>query len=237
MSILSRWRGRFDGSGPAAADDPAPTSERYAFSAEIPAGALGSVCRIDLQLLSEPQRDGERLSLRAHLQTNFASVLRPALRRQAAAAAAPSAVSALPPAQPPDAARPVFAPVRRARQLAGRGMQRVLGTELAQRLAEPLLRHDVNTWVELQASTEPLDRGAETLVPQRERLAELGIRPSPRSRPGPVADAWASRTARGHAQLSLLQIDKRDLPAELVRRLGSRPFQLAAAIVNTVERK
>lgn len=229
MSMLRRWRERIDGLAQAvvlnADRGHSMQQERFAFSAEIPAGRHGPVCRVDVQVLREPQRDGERLRVRAHLQTNLASVLRPALQRREDPSLVPL---------PPSGSR-ALAPMRRARRIAGQGLQLALNTRVAQRLAQPLLSHDLNTWVELQASTEPLDDGAHSLVPQSERLAALGIHASKRS--GPVAESWASETPNGLAQLSLLQIEKRDLPPGLARRLGRQPFQLAAAIVNTIEKK
>ena len=63
----------------------------------------------------------------------------------------------------------------------------------------------------------------------------MGIQPSRGN--GPQAENWATQTPNGYAQLSLLQIDKSHLPPELAKRFGKQPFQLAAAIVNTVERK
>lgn len=223
MSMLSRLRG---------ARHPTPRAdtepERFAFSAELPAGRFGSICKFNLEVLVEPQRDGERLRLRAHMQTNLASVLRPALTREAASDAAHSA--------PPSSLRAVVpAAAMQATRAAGRGLQRVLTSRTVTRLTEPLLRRDFNTWLEVQASTEPLHNGASSLVPQRERLAELGIHPS-KGR-GPQADSWSGYTATGFAQLSLLQIDKSDLPPDLARRLGAQPFHLAAAIVNTADRK
>ena len=221
MGMLKRLRDRIDRSGatpPAIDSDHLP--DRFTFSAAIPAGRLGSLCRVDLQLLREPQQDGERMHLRAHIQTHFASVLRPALLQ--AAGDAPSSTRAIEPAG-------------RAARLANRGLQKVLATRLVQRVVAPLLTHDFNTWMEVQASTEPLDDGAHSLLPQQEKLAAMGIVPARGA--GPRAENWASRTPQGYAQLSLLQIDKSDLPPELAKRFGKQPFQLAATIVNTIERK
>lgn len=226
MGMLKRWRERIDRRAAAAlADDDTTLPERFGFSAAIPAGSFGSLCKLDLQLLREPQQDGERMHLRAHIQTNFASVLRPALM-QAAGADVPVAE--------PSVSRAIE-PASRAARIANAGLQRVLATRLVQRVAAPLLTHDFNTWMEIQASTEPLDDGAHSLVPQQEKLAAMGIKPSRAA--GPQAENWATQTANGYAQLSLLQIDKSQLPAELAKRFGKQPFQLAAAIVNTVERK
>ncbi|MDB5972695.1 MAG: hypothetical protein JWQ90_5145 [Hydrocarboniphaga sp.] len=225
MGMLKRWRERIDkrGADHRLADGDATLPERFAFSAAIPAGSFGSLCRVDLQLLREPQQDGERMHLRAHFQTNFASVLRPALLQAAGAMA-----------DEPSASRAIE-PAGRAARIAHAGLQKVLATRLVQRVAAPLLTHDFNTWMEIQASTEPLDDGAHSLVPQQERLAAMGIQPARGI--GPQAENWSSQTPNGYAQLSLLQVDKSHLPPELAKHFGKQPFQLAAAIVNTVERK
>ena len=145
MGMLKRWRDRIDrrAAAPTTDDDDTTLPERLVFSAAIPAGSFGSLCKLDLQLLREPQQDGERMHLRAHIQTNFASVLRPALMQAAAGDVPLSAASD---------SRAVE-PASRAARIANAGLQRVLATRLVQRVAAPLLTHDFNTWMEVQAST------------------------------------------------------------------------------------
>jgi hypothetical protein len=104
------------------------------------------------------------------------------------------------------------------------------------RLAEPLLELDFNTWVEIRASTASLDAGSHGLLPQGERLQALGIQPH-RAGDMPLAESWVTEAADSFAQVSVLQIDKRHLPARLARLLGDRPFGLAATIVNTAQEK
>lgn len=221
MGMLSRLRERLDATFE---NRGGAESERFAFSAELPAGTRGPICRVNVQVLVEPQQDGDRVRVRAHLQSNLASVLRPALRAEPEAEPAVSSSRSL-----------VQASGQRMSRIAGNGLQRVLASRVVSRITEPLLRRDFNTWVEVQASTEPLHDGAHSIVPQQDKLAALGIRPS-KGRSA-VAESWSGHTPTGFAQLSLLQIDKKDLPPDLVRRMGPGPFQLAAAIVNTVERK
>ncbi|MDE0855125.1 MAG: hypothetical protein OSA97_11960, partial [Nevskia sp.] len=75
LPILSRLRSA-GSSGEAAGK---ADGERYTLSAEIPGLQPGKpLWRINLELHSEPQGDGERLRLRAHWQANFASALAPA---------------------------------------------------------------------------------------------------------------------------------------------------------------
>jgi hypothetical protein len=196
-----------------------PASERYALSLEIPGLSPGRpLWSFRLEMASEPQGEGERLRLRAHLQANFASGLAPALA--APAAEASGAAGRLPAAR------------------IGAALRAGLDHPLVRRLAEPLLRQDFNSWLELQASTADLVQGADALVPQKERLAALGVQLAEGR--GPLAQSWAGHAGGAHpgfAQLSLLRLDKRDLPPVLARLLGTRPFQMAAAVVNVLEEK
>lgn len=195
--------------------------ELAAFSAAIPVGPSGApLWQIDVQVTTEPHADGERLRLRARIQTNLASALRPAL----GAPAAPHS----------DSRALTFA--ERTGSLVQRTASRVLNLPAVRAFAEPLLSNDFNTWIEIQASTASLDAGASELIPQGERLAALGIQPR-RAGDQPVAETWSGQAADGFAQVSLLQIDKRHLPPKLAARMGDKPFQLAAAIVNTAQQK
>jgi hypothetical protein len=101
------------------------------------------------------------------------------------------------------------------------------------------LEHEINSWFELQVSTEPLDGGAAALLPAPERLARLGV--VPRSGPNaPMVESWIGDVGGGRpgfAQLSLVRIARDQLPPRVAALLGSRPLQLAAALVNTVERE
>lgn len=217
MGILSRLRGA------SAAPRRDGAEERLHLTAAVPlAGADAPLWQVDVQVVSEPQADGDKLRLRAHVQTNFGSALRAALT------AAPRSD-----ALPGPGARNL---AQRTGALVTRTARRVLATPVVGRLAQPLLRMDFNTWVELQASTASLDAGSGSLLPQAERLAALGIRPR-RAGDQPMAESWAGEGPNGFAQVSVLQMDKRHLPPRLAALVGDKPFQLAAAIVNTVEEK
>jgi hypothetical protein len=195
--------------------------ERYTLSAEVPLGeGQAPLWRIDVQVLSEPQADGEKLRLRAHLQTNLASALKPALGQRA----------------PSSHAAGTLTLAQRAGSLVQRTAARALQVPIVRALAEPLLQLDFNTWIEIDASTASLDSGSRDLLPQSERLAALGIRPVSGG-DAPVAQNWAGQAPNGFAQVSVLQMDKRHLPPRLAALLAGRPFALAAAIVNTVEEK
>ncbi len=222
LPILRRLR-------PAGSSGEAPgkaEGERYTLSAEIPGLSAGKpLWRLNLELHSEPQGEGERLRLRAHWQANFASALAPAL-----AADAPVAGSG--PESGPGAGLPA--------QRVGQWLKRRLDNPLLRALAEPLLRHDFNSWIELRASTADLADGAGALLPETGRLKALGIEPklSDANTQAPVAQSWTGSAAGprpGFAQVSLLQIDKRHLPPALAALLGTRPFQMAAALINVVE--
>ncbi len=202
--------------------------ERLAFAAELPVGQDQPLWRIQLQMINEPHADGERLRLRAHVQTNFASALRPALE-------AAEHHSGTRPAIGSDG-RNALTLAQRAGGLAQRVAARALEVPALRTLAEPLLKLDLNTWVEVQASTASLAHGAHELLPQQDKLAALGIRPR-RADDQPVAESWAGDAGDGFAQVSVLQIDKRHLPERLRNALRDQPFSLAAAIVNTAQQK
>lgn len=212
---------------------PQQDPQRLRFGAEIPGGAHGPLWKIQVEALSEPAPGGgERLRLRAHVQTNLASVARPAL-----AALGERTLARLP--APAAQASTALAPLA---QQAGRwlgewaqqGAQRF--APRLSRWAAPLLRHDLNTWFELHASTAPLVEGAKALLPNAEKLSQLGITPNlgPNA---PAMQAWQGRIGDEAAQVSLLRMDDRQLPDNLRAQLGGTPFQLAAAVVNVVSRK
>lgn len=114
----------------------------------------------------------------------------------------------------------------------GQWIERRLNSPLMQTLAAPLLDRDLSTWIELTASDVALDDGSRALVP--ERLHALGIQP----RPGQPVQTWAGEAGGprpGFAMLTLLQLDKAQLPAALQQQLGPKPFQLVAAVASVVE--
>lgn len=207
--------------------------QRLRFAAEIPGGAHGPLWKLSVEALSEPAPGGgERLKLRAHMQTNLASVVKPAL-----ASLGERAMAALPaPARGASQAMQPFG--RQARQWLGEAAQQRLA-RLAPRLSRwsaPLLANDVNTWIELHASTAPLVEGAKALLPNASKLAALGIHPDLGPHAPPV-QAWQGRIGDEAAQVSLLRMDDRQLPENLRAKLGGQPFQIAAAVVNLVSRK
>lgn len=222
-------RGRRATDHPALAEEP----QRLRFAAEIPGGKHGPLWKIKIEALTEPAPGGgERLRLRAHVQTNLASVARPAL-----AALGERALARLP--APATQAGTALAPIA---QQAGRWLgewAQQRAQQLAPRLMRwtaPLLQNDFNTWIELHASTAPLVAGAQALLPNAEQLSQLGI--SPNTGPNaPAIQNWQGRIGDEIAQVSLLRLDDRQLPENLRTQLGGTPFQIAAAVVNVVARK
>jgi len=216
-------------------------SEPLRFAAEIPVGEAQPLWKVQLHVDSQPQADGERVRIRAHLQTNLASALRPALAasRNAATSAGPkhAALSDFSDSESGTKSGTGLRLAERSGQLAQRLARRALQVPLLRRLAEPLLQLDFNTWIEVQASTASLDAGSRELLPQAERLAALGIHPRAAGADAPHAETWAGEAPDGVAQVSVLQMDRRHLPARLLKLLGDRPFGLAATIVNTVQKK
>lgn len=244
---LRRHLPALTGAMPLGAGLPIPKSEeRFRLSAAVPGRGSGVVCAFLVEVVRVAHQEGERIRVRAHVQANLASVVRPALQR-AVGATQPSAAS-----RPPNAgaARGETMPVllglpsrageglgRGASMAAGRLVRGVWSNPWVQRVAEPLLRHDLNTWVDIHASTASLDAGASALLPGDDQFAPLGIRPAKMTQDGVQIDVWAHGNERGEAEISVLQLDKRDLPPELRRELGTKPFQLVATIARTAERK
>lgn len=221
MSILKRLRERLGATSADLRDPDDPGTDRIALSAEIPGNDGAPLWKIDVQVLTEPHGDGDKMRIRAHVQTNFASALRPSIgKKHDDERAIGSGSRALTRAE-------------RVGALAQRAAARALRTPVIRAFAEPLLRHDFNTWIEVQASTASLDKGARDLVPAQDQLARLGIRPK---NEGPI-ETWAGEAPGGFAQVSLLQLDKQHLPPRLAKSLGGKPFSMAAAIVNVVEEK
>lgn len=205
--------------------------EEFAFSAEVPVtGADAPLWRIEVKIASEPHGDGEKIRVRAHIQTNLASALRPALK----APQAGGEHTAL-----PSNSSGGMRLAQRAGALAQRTAARALQLPVLRDIAEPLLEHDLNTWIDVNASTAFLDKGSSELLPRSDKLDRLGIRPKA-MKPGdkPTVETWAGEApGGGFAQFSIVQMDKQHLPPQLADALGDKPFQLAAAIVNTAERK
>jgi hypothetical protein len=178
--------------------------EAVAFSAEIP-GTAGPLCEMKVEAQSEPEGDGERVRLRAHFRMHLRSM--PAQAR-------------------------VAAPRRALPARVGRWIERRLSSRLMQILASPVIDRDINTWVELRASSAALDEGSRALVP--ERLSALGVEPQP----GKPFQTWAGALGGakpGFATLALMQLDKDRLPPAMQQALGARPFQLSATVVNVIE--
>lgn len=177
--------------------------EAVAFAATLP-GSSGPLCEFRVEAAADEQAGGERVRVRAHFR----------LRLRGVAAHAPGRGRGALPAR------------------IGRWLERRLASPAGRVLAAPVLERDVNSWVEVRASSAALDDGSRALVP--ERLQVLGIEPQP----GKPLQSWAGglHGARpGFATLTLMQVDKDRLPAPLRRALGRKPFQLTATLVNVVE--
>lgn len=197
--------------------------ESFSLSAELP-GLTPEMplLRLKLEMLSEELGEGGRFRLRAHVQANMASAL-----------------GALPP--PASARDAISGPNTTSQPAAGVGRLLRMGLKVPaiRRAATPLIRHDINTWIDVRASTADLVDGARALLPESEQLRALGI-DTRMAGEGPLAQTWAGATGGltpGFAQVSLVQVDKRHLPKAMSALLGAQPFQFVAAVVNVAEEK
>lgn len=204
--------------------------EQHAFTAEIPgASADRPAWRLRIEMVTEAQGEGERVRIRAHLHSRLGEIL-------ASLPTAGTGRAALGHETPPAGEAPASTALAPAYRLAARGLRLALAVPALRRLAEPVLRHEVDSWIELRATTADLAGGAAALLPEVEQLKALGIEPPPGD--GALAQSWAgpAGAGTGFAQVSLLRFDRRHLPAALKALLGDRPFSLAAAVVNVVDR-
>lgn len=201
--------------------------------------------RITVEAQSLPATGGgESLRLRAHVQANFASGLKPVLASVAerfGTRLAQRAYAALPNPDPEEGRRAAgalsqaLAPLARR---AGGWLERRVQIQ-APRLAaalNPLLTHDMQSWFELHASTGPLADGARALLPEVAGLDALGIRPQ-NGPNAPPLQTWAGQIGNEVAQVSMLRFDDRQLPEPLRDRLDGQPLQIAAAMVHLITRK
>ncbi|WP_293003504.1 hypothetical protein [Nevskia sp.] len=197
--------------------------ESFSMMAELPGQTLDApLLRLKIEMLSEELGDGGRFRFRAHVQAHLASAL-----------------TTLPP--PASAREAIGGPDSRSLPAAGVGrlLRMSLKVPALRRAAAPLIRHDINSWIEVRASTADLVDGARALLPESEQLRALGIDTTVAG-DGPLAQTWAGSTGGlhpGFAQVSLIHVDKRHLPKAMSALLGPQPFQLVAAVVNVAEEK
>ncbi|HEU0195973.1 MAG TPA: hypothetical protein VFQ88_02000 [Nevskiaceae bacterium] len=191
--------------------------------AALPGGDGQPLLRLQVEVETVPSGGGEETHLRVHLRSRFS---------EAALAAPVSRQDALAQDRKAGAGR---LPARRVAALVRRG----LSNQLTRRLARPLLGRDLNTWIDVRASTAPLLGGVRALMPRDvEKLQKIGVQLP--AGDGPVARTWSgaisgSGARLGFAQFSLLRLDKRHLPAVLATLLGNKPFQMVATVAQVVE--
>lgn len=186
--------------------------ESSRLTGSVPGPDGRSFMRVCLEMEQLPGADGEETRMRMHVSADFSALT---------ALPAPSAPSA---PSPGGTASGALAPARRwvAQRLASAPIQRVLA---------PLAGKTFNTWIHLRSSTAPLDGGSRALVP--DGIERLGLRlPDD----GVPLHAWSQDAGDSHAQMTVINLDAKQLPPLLRRLLGSR-FQLGGTIVNVVEPK
>lgn len=195
---------------------------REGLRAEIPGPDGEPLIRLELRSERRPEGDGERLALSLRLRTRVGATL------QSLGRAGPPQ-NALPP--PRGVAQAV---VRRVQQGAVGALRRLAQQRSLQALADRLAGYELNSFVEIQASTASLHQGSRALVPQDGPLAALGIRPDA-SPAAPPLQLWTGADARGEARAAFLRLDREQLPEPLRRALGATPLALSATVVQTAE--
>lgn len=197
-------------------------TEHMAFSTEIPGSdAEHPLWRLTVEVVERPEGDGERLRVRAHVRARFGelgAMARAALTHQPVETGGGR--------------------LQRVTRGLGRALAQRFESPLVQKLAAPLARLNVDTWFDVQISTAALDAGSNALLPAPEQLARLGIVPRSDAGRDAIVESWFGRSGGlhpGNAQMTLLRLDKSQLPPAVAQLLGGKPFQLAAAMVSVVE--
>lgn len=204
----------------------AAPSERLALS--IPGINGQSLWKIAIEADLQPQpQGGEHLRLRAHIQANLASQLRPLLASSAKKLLSKIEQSprlALPPAvEKSPALSSVALQVQQAQQRL-QELSRQWAQQLSVQLDHPdqtVLNHDYNTWLEINATTASvLDR--KSLMPSglldtlsRMGVDVKGIQPN-------QAHSWAGQQGNSFAHVSLLQLDDPRIVASLVNVIDKK---------------
>lgn len=171
-----------------------------------------------LAMSRTPQSQGDMLRLRAH----FDSCLRIQSEQEAPALA--------------DGRAGQSSLLRFGQQLVAGALREVIARVPADRLA-PLTQRRWRSWVDVQFSTAPLDKGADALVPERLRsLLGAGL---PRGGDGePRVGVWsgpAGGPGGGVASLVWLQLDEQDFPGVEESDASGSGFNLNASISQLVE--
>jgi hypothetical protein len=177
------------------------------------------LAQLRLRVTTERQAHGETMRFRAHLKTQLE--LPPAQRP-----ALPGSTADVPPSR-------ALAP--RAQRAAQSLLRRGLRTGMARRLT-PYLERRFESWVDFQAATAPLDRGAQALVPDSMQLLGLGRAPVLRLGDEGQVETWVGRCTgerSGRAQVTLMQFSETQQERRKPRR--GKPLHVAASVATFYE--
>jgi hypothetical protein len=181
------------------------------------------LAQLSVHLTSEQHAEGESFRLRAHVQTQL---VMPPPGREALAGPANGDDGGTGRALLPRSARA-------ARDLVQRGLQSQLAGAVT-----PFLERRFETWLDLRASTRPLDQGARALVPERVQELGLGHTPLLRTDTEPHVESWAGRCEGerpGVAQVTLLQFNEGAPRGGKRKRKPRRPIHVAASVATFYE--
>ena len=180
--------------------------ETLRLSARLPA-LFGDdpLLQIDIDLRTEKDGDGERMSVHARVDGQL---------RLPPDRALPA---------PQQAASRSLAPVRAARAAGRQALKIPVVRRAAERLAG-----SVHSEVMVAASTSTLAQGVASLIPSKMKALGFGQVVAERYEQ-PLVETMGA--ADGSSQAGLVQIDKRHLPPQLAEQIGDKPFALTAAWV------
>lgn len=229
MAFADRFRKAFDQAASRAVNALAVRSSGTALAggprelslqARIPNPFGGEpLAQLRVRITTETQAHGETLRLRAHLKTQLA--------------VSPEARAALPAPDRRTSDSHALAP--RAQRMAQSLVRRGLATGLARRVT-PYLERRFESWVDIQAATSPLDRGAQALMPESVQILGLDRAPVIRLGDEGQVETWVGRCTGdqpGVAQVTLLQFNERQSPKG--RRGARKPLHVAASVATFYE--
>lgn len=212
LKFAPRWRRRSGASDPDAVPAQGTATEHTRLRATVP-GLFGRepLLRIDVDVETRRDTDGETVRITAQFDGHVHAPPAPALTA------------------PPSGARSL----KLAAQAGlGRAVERMAQHRVVRSGLTRAAGH-LRSQLVVEASTRPLAKGANALIPAG--LASIGFgATTAEDSQYPVVEAWQGPTSKrgGASHVGVVQIAKRHLPPGIARSLGDRPFNLTAVIAH-----
>ena len=124
-----------------------------------------------------------------------------------------------------------------AQEQLGKAVERVARHPVVSKALNKAAGH-IRSQLVVEATTRPLARGTNAMIPAGLKQAGFGTRDAEASE-HPIVEAWEGTVndGRGRSHVGVVQIAKRHLPEKLIRNLGDRPLNITAVIAHQIEPK